>query len=81
MPHEPNLIVLRDGEFDAPNGSDAESLKRLFAGIAEKRPERLVLYFHGGLVSRQNAIASAKRLAPEFSESGAPSLFVVWESG
>jgi len=81
MSREPTCVLLRDGKFDTANGSDAESLKRIFADIARRRPERLVLHFHGGLVSQQDAIASARKLVGEYKESGAESLFFVWESG
>lgn len=81
MAHEPNFILLQGGRFDTANGSNAESLKQIFARFATDRPERLVLYFHGGLVSRQNALEGAGRLAREYKDSGADSLFVIWESG
>src|SRR5262245_14825240 len=81
MPGESNCIVLRAGRFDTENGGSAEQLERIFAGLAERHPERLVLHFHGGLVSRETALASADRLAQEYAQSGAESLFVVWESG
>ena len=81
MAGKPNFILLRAGRFDVENGSNAERLQRIFAGFAERHPERLVLHFHGGLVSGENALASAGRLAQEYAQSGAESLFVVWESG
>jgi len=81
MPSEPNLILLRAGKFDTTNGSGADNLKQIFAGFAERRPERLVLHFHGGLVSRQAGLLSAGSLAQQYSETGAESLFVIWESG
>jgi hypothetical protein len=81
LPDEPNLVVLQNGKFDTSNGSNAEGLKQIFAGLAAKPPERFVLYFHGGLVSRENAIAGAKTLEQELAKSGAASLFVIWESG
>ena len=81
MPMDANCVLLRDGKFDAANGSDAENLKRIFAGIRVRRPKQLVLHFHGGLVPREDAVASARRLAREYEKCGAESLFVVWESG
>jgi hypothetical protein len=81
MTGAPNCVSLRDGRFDSANGSNEADLKRIFASFTERRPERLVLHFHGGLVSREDALASARRLAPEYEESGAESLFVIWESG
>ena len=61
MSREPTCVLLRDGKFDTVNGSDAASLKRIFADIAKRRPERLVLHFHGGLVSQQDAVANARK--------------------
>lgn len=81
MAEAPNSILLRAGRFDTEKGSNAAGLERIFTTFAQKHPERLVLHFHGGLVSCQQALSSANRLAPEYREAGAESLFVIWESG
>ncbi len=41
----------------------------------------LVLHFHGGLVSKSEALASAQRLQGAYEEAGAYPVFFVWESG
>ena len=75
------LHLVAKGELDRENGSDANSVEKIFADLATRRPERLVIHFHGGLVSRARGIESAARLAPEYQKAGAVPLFVVWESG
>jgi hypothetical protein len=81
MEKHPNCIFLRAGQLDRENGTDAASLGKIFADLAARRPERLVIHFHGGLVPRERALSSAARLTPEYQEAGAESLFVIWETG
>jgi hypothetical protein len=75
-----NYVQLSAGMFDKANGSNAETMTKIFSNIAAAKPERLVVYFHGGLVSRPAALASADRLSPLYASAGAESLFVVWET-
>jgi hypothetical protein len=81
MEEQRNCIFLRAGQLDRENGTDPEGLDRMFADLAARRPERLVIHFHGGLVPREHALASAARLTREYREAGAESLFVIWETG
>jgi hypothetical protein len=81
MPSKPNCVLLQAGKFDVANGSDIKCLEQIFSRFAASKPKGLVLYFHGGMVPRQDAQANADRLVQEFEESGADSLFVIWESG
>ena len=45
-----------------------------------KDADRLVLHFHGGLVSEASAMRMAERLQPEYGEFAHP-VFFIWESG
>ena len=56
-----NYVQLSAGMFDKANGSNAETMTKIFSNIAAAKPERLVVYFQGGLVSRPAALASADR--------------------
>jgi hypothetical protein len=77
----PYEIVLNDGKFDTENGTGRAGLAAIFAVLRHDRPERLVIHFHGGLISREAGQAAAKVLAPYYRGAGAVPLFVVWESG
>jgi hypothetical protein len=76
-----DTIVLRAGKFDTDHGSGLPGLKKIFDRIAAERPERVVIYFHGGLVSREAGEAAAAHLAPYYKQSGAEPIFVIWETG
>ncbi len=76
-----NYIVLRSGRFDSENGAGAPGLARAFSHIATTKPSGLVIYLHGGLVSRETGEAAASTLNPLFVGSGASPLFLIWETG
>jgi len=75
-----NCLELSAGRFDKANGSNATALANVFSSIAGGQPKKLVIHFHGGLVSRDSALKAAQRLAPIYKNAGAESLFVVWET-
>jgi len=52
----------------------------MFSDLAAKS-NRLVIHFHGGLVSREAGVAAATQLGPEYRKAGAEPLFIVWETG
>jgi hypothetical protein len=74
-------IILSAGRFDVKNGSSAATLDEFVSTLDKSPPERLVIYFHGGLVDLDAGKASAAELKDEFADIDAASLFVVWESG
>jgi hypothetical protein len=74
-------IVLNAGRFDKEQGSSPERFKDFIAQLQAAPPERIVLYFHGGLVDLASGRAAAAALAPKFQEVGATSIFVIWRSG
>jgi hypothetical protein len=75
-----NRIELSSGKFDAAHCSDAASLAQTFSNLTAAQPKSLVIHFHGGLVGRDTALASAQQLAPLYRGAGAESLFVIWET-
>jgi len=77
----PDCIVLRGGKFDPEDGAGAHDLADRFSDLVREAPQHLAIYFHGGLVPRQNGLAQAAVLAPEFRAARAEPLFVIWESG
>ena len=56
-----------------------EDIDNIFAALKE-RP-KVVLYFHGGLVSRTAGMETAARLLPGFLSAGVYPVFFVYESG
>jgi pimeloyl-ACP methyl ester carboxylesterase len=84
MPNDqarPYQIVLNDGKFDTENGAGPAGLAAIFEALRRDRPERLVIHFHGGLISREAGQAAAEVLAPYYGGAGAAPIFVIWESG
>ena len=76
----PTSVQLSAGKFDTKNGSDSAGLTKAFTETAAREPRSFVIYFHGGLVSRESALASASRLSLEYKKAGAESMFVIWET-
>jgi Alpha/beta hydrolase of unknown function (DUF900) len=50
-------------------------------GIREQRADRVVVHFHGGLVSEARGLEIVRRLEPIYAGAGAYAIGVVWESG
>jgi len=65
-----------DGRLDGMTAADVE---RMVA--AALQADRLVLHFHGGLVSRAKGEEVARLLTPVYQAAGAYPLFFVWQSG
>jgi hypothetical protein len=63
--------------------STFDDVARILNGVAANSPANgLVLHFHGGLVSRDYALADiVPRLSKLYLDAGAYPLFFVWESG
>lgn len=66
----------KDGMLEDTNEADVQAL---VAGLAQA--EKVVLYFHGGLVSKQSALAKAEELLPVYQGAGAHPVFFIWEAG
>src|SRR6478609_8879702 len=67
----------RDGMLD---GTTEQDIDAMFDAL--KAQSKVVLHFHGGLVSRAAGMAGAERLKTEsYDGSGAHPVFFVWESG
>jgi hypothetical protein len=81
MPALSHSLVLSAGRFDKDHGSTAETFNGFVSQLQAAPPERLVLYFHGGLVDLESGLAGAKALEPKFQETGATPIFVIWQSG
>jgi hypothetical protein len=66
----------KDGQLAGTNKQD---VKNLVASL--KNSDKIVLHFHGGLVSESRGMAIAETLAPKYLAAGAHPVFFVWESG
>ncbi len=76
-------LNLKNGVFytAGPTGAGPDELGHMFQAIAAAPPERLVLHFHGGLVSEEVALgAIEKTLLPTYRAAGAYPVFFVWHS-
>jgi hypothetical protein len=70
------IHIERNGELaDDYTPSDVDTIFSRLKGA-----DKVVLHFHGGLVSEASAMRMAERLQPEYSEFAYP-VFFVWESG
>jgi hypothetical protein len=69
--------VLLTGADGAPR--DPETAARTLRGMAGA--DRVVLHFHGGLVSQERGLAVAGGLKPVYERADAYPVFVVWRSG
>jgi hypothetical protein len=68
------VITGADGELLTP----PEDLDRAVRALATH--ERVVLHFHGGLVSEEAGLRTAAELAPVYTDAGAYPLFFIWHS-
>lgn len=77
MTLSPNhYLDLQNGLFNATNRTDLDHLFQACAGC-----DRLVVHFHGGLVSAASALVTIEtRLLPEYQAAGAYPVFFVWHS-
>ena len=70
-----------DGTFASSGklSSTAADVDRLL-GDGMSGASRLVLFFHGGLVSQASGLASAERMAANYGTAAA-SIGIIWETG
>jgi hypothetical protein len=75
-----NKVILSSGRF---SGTSRDQLGKAFEAFkASPQKDRLVLHFHGGLVSLTDAEGIAARMLPIYRDQGLGfPLFVLWESG
>jgi hypothetical protein len=81
VPGLPNCLFVREGQFDTDAGSNAAQLEQLFEAYEASGRKTLIVYFHGGLVDTDAALAAAAALIPAFEASNAFPVFVIWETG
>lgn len=74
-PDKLHYIDLKHGRFDK---TSSEDLGQAFASISKST--HLCLFFHGGLVSRAEALKTAGDLIPGYSKNGIYPFFFVWNS-
>ena len=74
-------LILNEGEF-LQGYSNKKELKRHFEHISKAfiDGKPLAVHFHGGLVSEEDGIMSAKYLKPVFENAGAYPYFIIWRS-
>ncbi len=76
-----HCIHLEDGKFSSKTDTQAEDIDALLKNYSESGLERMVIHFHGGLVSYQLGQKIVDGLTKPYSESKAYPVFFVWESG
>src|SRR5262245_3868704 len=74
------IYYINTGKDGALDGTTEIDIDKIFEILATQ--EKVVLHFHGGLVSRTAGMEGAERLRLEcYDGSGAHPVFFVWESG
>ena len=74
-----HYLHLKSGRFDQTDPADLDDLFRHLA--TDPDGERLVLHFHGGLVSDRVARKTAETLLPHYRGAGGYPVFFIWQSG
>lgn len=73
-----NSVYLRDGKFDGMARTDVTASFSAFRAAGS--PNRLALFFHGGLVDKSSGQQGAAREYDLYKDIAFP-LFFIWESG
>lgn len=73
-------IHSRGGLLSGGSDTSAADVDAIVEALKADRHGHLILYFHGGLVTKAAGLGIAERLAPSCLEGGHP-VFYVWESG
>ncbi len=72
-------MILASGRF---SGTTREQLTEAFkAFTASPQKDVLVIHFHGGLVSKDDAEGNAERLSLIYQNAGGYPFFVIWQTG
>ena len=58
-----------------------EQIDALFSHLEQKSINKIVLYFHGGLVSEASGMKAAAFLTPLLSQAGSHPISLIWETG
>jgi hypothetical protein len=75
-----HYIHSRGGKIGGAVDHAPADLDAIVTAIRDSQAKRLIIHFHGGLVSKASGMEIAERLLPHYSVGGYP-LFFVWESG
>jgi hypothetical protein len=73
-----HVVHLENGRLKETSAADVDALFAAFS--ADPNKDRLVVHFHGGLVSKAGGLEIAERLQPKYSAAGGYPVFFVWES-
>lgn len=81
-----HIIHLRDGKLvkDGQFATPIESIMKTASHIAASKPEKyksILFYAHGGLNTRDAAVARAKAMIPVFKRNFIYPVFFVWRTG
>lgn len=76
------LNLGQGGKFksDGATSSTAADVDALFQHLATAPHKKLILHFHGGLVSEENGLKIARKMAENYKDTGHAYTFV-WETG
>jgi hypothetical protein len=77
LPDPLHYIDLKHGTFDKTSPDD---LDKAFDNLLESKSSDLCVFFHGGLVSRADALKTAGDLMQGYTQSGACPFFFIWNS-
>jgi len=72
-----------DGTFKSSGDvrSTKEQVDSIFSHLNSLDRKKLVIHFHGGLVSESDGMSVARSMEPVYSDAGSHALTFVWETG
>jgi hypothetical protein len=76
-PDPDHEIDLKGGKFEETSEAD---LQAAFAKLAATGSDHLCVFFHGGLVSRDSGLQTARDLIQGYIDAGAYPFFFIWNS-
>src|SRR4051812_34229450 len=58
-----------------------QDIDAIFSHLEQAKSKKVVIHFHGGLVSEASGAATALKMAKVYSEAGAHPVTFIWETG
>jgi len=69
------------GQLTGKLQTSASDIDKILEHIKQANVQKLVLHFHGGLVSEEAGELTAQRMVPLYQSAGAHPVVFIWETG